>query len=149
MLPRMVLAIILVALVGCGGNAGRGAVKGTVTVNGEPLKAGDIAFVGASAGGPSAGASIADGHYQIAADKGPVAGEYLVQIRAFRGTGKKTWDGMGEPTAAESQKKYVEQLEQYIPSRYNDATELTASFRSGKSNNVNFDLQSGGTKSAK
>jgi hypothetical protein len=140
---------IAAAFVGCNRST-RLPVSGTVTVDGQPLAGGEIAFAPASPGqGNSAGAAIERGKYSISADKGLLPGDYKVLIHAFRGTGKKTWDGMGEPTAPESQKKYVEQLEQYVPTRYNEATELTASIRPGKSNNVNFDLQIGGGKSAK
>jgi hypothetical protein len=142
------LGLAAAACAGCN-RSGRVPVSGTVTVDGRPLASGDIAFTPASGQGSSAGAAIERGRYSISAEQGLLPGDYKVSIHAFRGTGKKTWDGMGEPTAPESQKKYVEQLEQYIPSRYNDTTELTASVRSGKNNNVNFDLQIGGTKSAK
>jgi hypothetical protein len=137
------------ACAGCNRSA-RLPVSGTVAVDGQPLASGEIAFAPASPGqGNSAGAAIERGKYSISAEQGLLPGDYKVSIHAFRGTGRKTWDGMGEPTAPESQKKYVEQLEQYIPSRYNEATELTASVRSGKSKDLNFDLQIGGGRSAK
>jgi len=144
-----VLTATAAACAGCNRSA-RLPVSGTVTVDGQPLASGEIAFAPAAPGqGNTAGAAIERGKYSISAEQGLLPGDYKVSIHAFRGTGKKNWDGMGEPTAPESQKKYVEQLEQYIPPRYNDATELTASLRSGKSNNLNFELQIGGSKNAK
>src|SRR5207237_8899033 len=96
MLSRRFLTATLVALAGCGGGLSRGAVKGKVTVNGELLKAGDIAFVGATAGGPSAGAAGTDGHYHLGADKGPAARGSQGQIRPFPRSGKTTWIWMGD-----------------------------------------------------
>jgi hypothetical protein len=139
---RLTATAGLAAAIGCGGAADRGAVKGKVTIKGQPLTAGDISFVNVSpGGGPSAGAAILDGNYQIAADQGPVAGEYQVQIRAFRGTGKRTWDGMGDEKAPVSQKKFVEEMEQYVPAKYNDASELKATIVAGRVNEHDFDLQ--------
>jgi hypothetical protein len=138
------LVVIVVAVVGsgCSSRSGRAAVRGTVNVNSQPLEAGDISFVPLSPDqGLSAGAPIVQGAYNIRADKGPLPGEYKVQIHAFRGTGKKTWDGMGDPTAPASQKRYVEEMEPYIPARYNDATELKATVVADKTNEFKFDLQ--------
>ncbi len=127
---------------GCGGGMRRAAVKGKVTVNGAPLPEGTISFVGLDKhAGPSAGAAIAKGEYAIAAAQGPVEGNYQVQIQAFRGTGKKTWDGMGDEHAPASKKRMVEQTEPYIPTRYNDRSELRAKIEYGKVNVHDFDLQ--------
>ena len=100
---------------GCGGS-NRGAVQGRVTVNGEPLKEGEISFAPLDPSrGPSAGAAISNGEYRIDAARGPVAGAHQVQIRAFRKTGKKVWNGMGDEKASASQKNYVEEVEAFIP----------------------------------
>jgi len=150
-MPRIATVLIVVAAlcVSCNRSA-RVAVSGSVMVDGQPLAAGDIAFIPASLGqANSAGAAIDRGKYSIPAQQGLLPGDYKVTIHAFRGTGKKTWDGMGEPTAPVSQKKFVEETEQFIPSRYNDATELTASIRAGKTNTLTFDLQVAGGRVAK
>jgi hypothetical protein len=134
-------ATIAVLAAGCG-RSSRIPVKGTVSINGQPLEAGDISFAPVSAsGGPTAGAPVARGAYHVPAEQGLVAGDYKVQIHAFRGTGKKTWDGMGEPNAPASQKRYVEEMEQYVPAQYNDATELKATIAAGKVNDIKFDLK--------
>jgi hypothetical protein len=137
----IVFAAIIAAMSGCG-TSSRAAIKGTVSVNGQPLESGDISFSPVSShGGPTAGAAIARGGYNIPAEQGLLPGDYKVQIHAFRGTGKKTWDGMGEPNAPASQKHYVEETEQFIPAQYNEATELTATIVAGKKNDLKFDLQ--------
>jgi hypothetical protein len=141
---RVALAIVLMATVaawsGCG-KSSRIAVKGNVLMNGQPLESGDISFAPISpGGGPTAGAEIKRGSFHISAVQGLLPGDYKVQIHAFRSTGKKTWDGMGEPNAPANQKHYVEEMEQYIPAQYNDATELKATIAAGKTNAVDFDL---------
>src|SRR5262245_26079522 len=121
----MLLPYVVLSLSGCGETSNRGAVRGQVTVNGEPLELGDITFVSTgSAAVPSSGAAIVKGSYEISSEQGPMAGQYQVQIRAFRGTGRKSWDGVGDERAPASQKNYVEDMGQFIPSKYNDASEL-------------------------
>lgn len=133
------LIALLVAITGCGGS-GRIVVEGTVTLNGEPLQSGAISLIPISGQGVPAGTEISNGAYRIQA-QGLLPGEYKVTINAFRGTGKKTWDGMGDSSAPASQKRYVEEMEQYIPAKYNNTTELKATIVAGKTNTFNFDLQ--------
>jgi hypothetical protein len=145
----IVAALLVVFAAGCG-RSSRIAVKGTVSVNGQPLETGDISFSPVMpSGGPTAGAAIARGAYNIPAEQGLLPGDYKVQIHAFRGTGKKTWDGMGEPNAPASQKHYVEETEQFIPAQYNDATELKAAIAPGRANDVKFDLKVAAPSKAK
>src|SRR5262245_10264878 len=135
------LLTTMVVLPGCG-KSSRIAVKGTVAISGQPLESGDISFSTIwPSGGPTVGAEIKRGTFNIPAELGLLPGEYKVQIHAFRGTGKKTWDGMGEPNAPANQKHYVEEMEQYIPAQYNDSTELKATIATGKTNVVDSDLQ--------
>jgi hypothetical protein len=135
----LALVALLVAITGCGGS-GRIVVEGTVTLNGEPLQSGAISLIPISGQGVAAGTEISNGVYRIQA-QGLLPGEYKVMINAFRGTGKKTWDGMGDSNAPASQKRYVEEMEQYIPAKYNDSTELKATVAAGKTSGLNFDLQ--------
>jgi hypothetical protein len=46
--------LVLLAAFGCGGSHGKGTVSGTVTLDGQPLPAGKIAFVPAQGAGVSA-----------------------------------------------------------------------------------------------
>lgn len=131
------------ALAGCGSDSPRVAVEGLVTFDGQPLPSGQIAFIPLSAqSAPTAGATIAQGRYAIAADQGPFPGEHRVEIRAFRGTGKKVWDGMGDENAPPSQKRYVEELEQYIPRMYNDESTLRVTITGPKRDRHDFPLRS-------
>jgi hypothetical protein len=51
-----------------------------------------------------------------------------VQIRAYRSSGKKVWDGMGDGKT----KTMVDDFKQFIPNRYNDASELVVNLQKGK-----------------
>ncbi|MCC6511776.1 MAG: hypothetical protein IT423_21930 [Pirellulaceae bacterium] len=59
-----------------------------------------------------------------------------MQIRSFRRTGKKIWDGMGDGT----NKTMVEDIKQFIPIKYNDASELRVTLKRGE-NEFSTDLQ--------
>jgi hypothetical protein len=51
---RALAGLLLLAAFGCGGSHGKGTVSGTVTLDGQPLLAGKIAFVPAEGAGVSA-----------------------------------------------------------------------------------------------
>lgn len=141
-----VLLCLICVVSGCAGS-NRGAIRGKVTVNGTPLKEGQISFVPADRGiGPTAGATIADGSYTIDAAQGPFAGEHRVQINAFRKTGKKIWDGMGDEKAPTSQKNFVEEVEDFIPRKYNAVSELRITIKSGEVNVCDVELRIDGKK---
>lgn len=131
--PAVIVYGILWAVMGCGGLQ-RAAVEGEVTVNGEPLPEGTIVFVGLDGTAPSAGAAIVDGAYAVPAAQGPVAGDYQVQVRAFRRTGRRVWDGMGDERASSLAKHMVEEMEAFVPARYNDQSELRTTITAGKVN---------------
>ena len=139
----LVLTGLFLAAAGCGGST-RGAVQGRVTVNGAPLEEGEISFVPLDPRlGPTAGAPVRDGAYRIDAARGPVAGDYRVRVHAFRKTGRKVWDGMGDDKAPAARKTFVEEVEAFIPPRYNEQSELQVRIEGGKVNEYNCDLQIG------
>jgi hypothetical protein len=141
--PLLLAACAALAAGGCG-ESRRGAVQGKVTVNGVPLEEGTIAFVGlGGSAGPSAGAKVVKGAYTIPAEKGPFAGEYQVQIRAYRATGQKVWDGMGDDRDPAGKRQMVGKMESYVPARYNDASELRATIKAGAVNVHDFALEVG------
>ena len=144
----LVLQSALWLVAGCGGGGSkRMAVHGKITVDGTPLPNGLIDFLPLDKqNGQPGGSAIEHGEYAISAEKGLLAGDYQVQIRADRPTGKKIWDGMGDERWPASKKNMVELMESYIPVRYNDRTELRAKIESGKANVHDFDLQLGGKK---
>jgi len=140
--PGLVLVCCLLFTAGNCVSSNRGAVKGKVTVNSEPLQEGQLSFVPLDPSlGPSAGAAIINGEYKIDTAKGPPAGEYRVQINAFRKTGKKTWDGMGDEQAPAGKKAFVEEVEAFIPPKYNTDSELRATIKAGEVNVYDFDMK--------
>lgn len=78
--------LLAVSAAGCSGGDGLGrvAVKGSVTLNGEPVPNGVVRFKpAAGTEGPMANTMITDGQYEIPQDQGPVAGEYEVRVQAY------------------------------------------------------------------
>jgi hypothetical protein len=77
----------------------RGAIEGDVTFDGHPVDKGYVVFVSLNPSTPvSTRADIKDGHYKVAADKGPVIGLNRVEVYAQHGTGRQIAknDGTGE-----------------------------------------------------
>jgi hypothetical protein len=142
MVDVLFLGLVLSTAWGCSA-PNRAPVKGKVTVDSVPLPEGSIDFVADKGAAPTAGARIIKGEYAIVTEKGLLPGEYQVQIRAVRPTGKKIWDGMGDELAPASKKNMVDELESYVPARYNDQTELRAKIELGKVNVCDYDLTVG------
>ena len=121
-------------------------VKGRVTVNDQPLQEGQISFVPVEPGAPARPQEAPIVERRLPdriRPRGRWAGEYQVQINAFRKTGKKIWDGMGDEKAPAAKKNYVEEIDAFIPAKYNTSTELRPKIKSGV-NLHNFDLKVGG-----
>jgi len=116
---------VLAGIVGCGpGGPEKALVSGTVTFDGHPIELGKIQFYpidGTS--GPVASASIVDGEYRIENKGGVPVGRHRVQIEGYR---KATVPAPGislEDTAAD----------QYVPAKYNTASELTEEIKADES----------------
>ncbi len=130
-------AILLPFALGCGGGGDRVEVGGAVTLDGQPLESGAISFVPlAGTQGPSAGAEIKQGRYAIDAEGGPVPGKYRVDIIATRKTGRRIKDGFPHPPD-----DLVDEIEQYLPPKYNTQSELTAELKPGANQGVDFELR--------
>jgi len=124
----------MLTVLGCG-DTRRETVRGTVTLDGQPLKAGAIRFLPMeNTDGPSAGSKIVDGQFEVPKDKGVFAGKFKVQITARRPARTPTRD----PATGEM----VRGFEQYLPDKYNRLTELTAEVKAGEDNEFTFDLKS-------
>ena len=133
--PRVAITVCCVLLaVGCESSSDRAALEGIVTLDGEPLPDGQIVFLPqADATGPSAGSTIENGNYSVPADMGLFAGNFRVEITAERKTGRKIVGFLGEE---------VDQVENYLPARYNDQSELVAQVEAGRKNTFDFELES-------
>ena len=129
----VVLTLLGLAIcTGCG-ETQRQAIEGTVTVDGEPLADGNITFmpeVGTE--GPTAGAPVKNGKFVIDSRKGTFAGRFRVEVTAVRPTGKTTMDSESGQT--------IDEVEQYLPDRYNRQSELVADVKAGEENALDFDL---------
>lgn len=79
--PAIVLAAC-VMLCGCGSKPTfeRAAVRGTVTIGGQPLASGIVRFAPTLGNGPSVVATVTNGSYSLSAADGPVVGENSVEI---------------------------------------------------------------------
>lgn len=84
-------------------------IEGSITVDGQPVKEGSITFQplpGTS--GPVSGASIIDGHYKIDKAKGPVVGEYQIDLTGRVPTGRKiTTEAAGDKITTDEMKDII------------------------------------------
>ena len=125
--------LVLILAAGCG-TSQRKSLQGNVTLDGQPLPSGRIAFHPVQdTPGPTAGAEISEGRFSIHRDKGSFAGTFRVEITAWRETGKKFRDPNGT---------VVSPSVQYLPPRYNEHSELRAEVTVGGSNEFDFQLHS-------
>jgi hypothetical protein len=106
-------------LPGCS-DSNRGVVSGSVTIDGQSVKAGSIAFFPIDEKSPTAGASIADGQYTAQVP----LGQTKVQIRVAKVVGQKklynTADSPVQPI-----------MQEILPAKYNDDTELRLDVKPG------------------
>lgn len=128
------LACLLIVCIGCGSGAPpRASVSGRVSVDGVPVEDGSISFVPTNGNtGPTAGGSIVNGRYSIAAAKGPAPGWNLVVISGSKKTGKKVPSGV-VPQAI------VDEIVSVVPERYHTDSTLNRELRPGV-NTVDFEL---------
>lgn len=136
-LALVALIALQPALAGCGANEdGRIAVAGHVTYEGQPLQQGQVVFEPRGAGRMAIG-HVVDGRYTIAAQRGPIPGEYVVRITSTRATGEKASAG---PTGGNELRDVYEQ---FLPEKYNDRSELVVKIEGSSSVEQDFDLTSG------
>lgn len=116
---RLTLALLAVISIGCGQSSDldKVVVRGTVTLDGQPIPNGELRFIptggtkGSISGGP-----IKDGAYVAQGRGGVPVGEHRVEIKAYRPATKP-----GQPVSPEGGP-----AEQYLDKRFNEQTTLTA-----------------------
>jgi hypothetical protein len=126
--------LIVAAFSGCGrGGPAKAVVIGEVHYNGAPLPNGEIRFVPTEGTtGPVSGGTIADGKYSAEGKGGVPLGKHRVEIRSYR----PIWNA-GANRAAEGGG-----TEQFLPSKYNGESTLTATVSAeSAATPINFDLQ--------
>jgi hypothetical protein len=128
---RYLGASVTLVLASCGGRSDLAAVRGTVTLDGQPLAHAFVVFSPTQSGTTSYGKTDADGRYEMMfKDNEPGAwiGENLVRISTFDlGTGGKAGP------------------RERVPVVYNQKTTLKANVRPGE-NTFDFDLKSNAGK---
>jgi hypothetical protein len=116
------MALATLTLLGCGKSSGldKVVVRGTVTLDGQPISNGEIRFIPAPGTvGPISGGPIKDGVYVAEGRGGVPLGEHLVEIKAYRAMAK----GPGQSASANPEGGPAEQ---YLDKRYNEQTTLKA-----------------------
>lgn len=116
----LVLLAFASSVLGCNAEPSQSTVKGSVTLDGQPLAEGRITFIAADAGVQSAEAAIASGQYEAVVPPG----DKRVEIRAPKVTGKqKMYDTADSPT--------VDVVTELLPRRYNVDSTLTMTVGDG------------------
>ncbi|MDA0660536.1 MAG: hypothetical protein O3C60_17140 [Planctomycetota bacterium] len=116
----LVLALFVFPIGGCGLFSSE-AIHGNVALDGEPIIQGSIAFIPTgTTRGASAGCEIVDGAYRLAANAPPLEGQYKVEIRSARPTGRK----IPEPPPA-PRGTTMDEFQESVPAMYNANTILT------------------------
>jgi hypothetical protein len=136
-LRLILLPLVLLLLSGCGGGgADRGAISGTVVLDGKPLEQGSILFTPIEGThGSVAGGKIENGRFQFSAKTGPAIGRNRVEIRAMRKTGKMVPKAFGRPG------EMVPEQVEAIPPRFNAKSELKVDTKPGD-NTAGFEVSS-------
>lgn len=132
------LVLLSATFLGCG-EAGpeRAEVAGKVTFEGEPIASGMISLLPIEGTkGPAVGGPINNGTYRLSVKEGPCLGKHRVEISATRTTGRQVKAGSG----ADNPDALVDEIEMYIPPKYNSQSELTVNVAPGV-NTFDFDLR--------
>lgn len=135
-----VLSLVFIGA-GCGGGDSlqRLTVSGEVLVNGAPLEQGNIVLLPEEGTpGPSAGASIKNGKFEISRDNGPAPGKHKIQITSYGPTGKK----VTTTSEDDGSTREVDEIVQSIPEKYNQQSTLIEELNSKNSRQLSFKLES-------
>jgi hypothetical protein len=128
------IAAVLMLSLGCGSQ--EHLLEGSVTYDGQPVDKGSITLEPADGVGPAAGGTIESGRFKVDSTSGLAPGEKIVRISAVRATGKKIEAGPPEPPGTK-----VDEVQQFIPAKYNDQSTLTVQFDGGHKTH-DFELKS-------
>lgn len=141
MIGGLLAAVMLLPAGGCGRTDGRLAIKGAVTLDGQPVDKGVVSFfpVTASKEATVAGAVVSRGRYALTPSKGLKPGAYRVEIRIPQPTGSMTVDRATGESAPETREA--------APARYNERSELQATVAPGMGD-LDFRLESAGAAAA-
>lgn len=119
--------LFALSLAGCSGGKSeieRAAVQGTVTLDGQELKAGVVRFIPIeSTPGPKTTVNIAQGKFMVDAEVGPVIGRHRIEIVSTDDGGYASDD---EGALDQLKKSGVRRIEVVkVPDNYNKQSTLT------------------------
>ena len=130
----VILCCILLFLAGCG--SGRFPVAGEVTFDGKPVEEGTISFEPTDGKGPTTGGKIVGGKYEFKGKAAPLPGKKNVRIFAARKTGRQVEVKLSKP------KMMVDEIDRFIPDKYNTKTTLSCEIADRGANQIDFHLKS-------
>jgi hypothetical protein len=125
---RLLVVPLLAALAGC--DSTKSSVTGAVTLDGEPVRSGSIAFVKTEGDLAREGAVIQDGKFHAVLPPG----KYKIELNAQKVVGTRKQKGF------DGAEEVVELTDELFPPRYNSNTELIEVIKPG-ANTLNFDLK--------
>ena len=111
----------LVTVAGCGES--RTPLSGSVTLDGEPVGQGSVAFYALAGEAQNVAAAIENGKYEIPADRRPASGPYRVEINWPKPTGKQV------PSADPG--FMLDETREAIPPKFNPDSELEVQIEPG------------------
>jgi hypothetical protein len=118
----------LLALAGCGD--GKSTIRGTVTLDGQPVPSGSITFVKQEGGSlVREGAVISGGKFAAAVPPGT----YKLELNGQKVVGQRTQKGF------DGKDETLDVTQELFPDRYNVKTELTEEIKAGV-NVIKLDL---------
>lgn len=128
------LMAICLTTIGCSGNSSEKLpVYGIVNIDGAPVEDGTIVFVNL-AKSSRVQTQIKNGKYSIPADRGLSPGEQIVSIEAYKQSTKKAANASGYLVSNTGL------VEQVLPPKYNQKSELKVLVDSTATSEHDFDL---------
>lgn len=132
---RRYVCLALLVLTGCSTGSGRVAVRGRVTLDGEPVDKGHIRFMPEFDNGVPAAIQVLGGSYAFDERDGPKPGKYRVILNCEKPTGNKI------PDLKSPKKHLIDELKEAIPAKYNSSSTLLVVIQRS-SHELDFDLKS-------
>ena len=128
------LALAMMCASGCGQSGlPRGAVKGRVTIGGQPLASGRVLFLPSQ--GPTVSAVIVNGEYQLPRHEGPAAGANRVEVEADMNLGFAIDD-----EAAFTKRGGRPLPPNLVPAAFNRDSKLTIDIRCGEDHSLDISI---------
>jgi hypothetical protein len=127
---RYLLLLCVLLLPGCGPRDNKVEIAGKVSYDNQPVEKGTIRFEPADGKGPAEELPIINGQFK---QMRVTPGKKIVRIVGFKKVGEYRPTGPDSPL--------MDQLEPYIPAKYNDQSTLEREIQPGKQEPIDFDLE--------